>query len=142
MEQSSKRQKAVKAQRKSPRMMKESAVVAADVIEVAELTVKGRKKAMAHNPNPGICGQCIHAESCTYPRPDDRPVLACDEFEGYPMRAVARVSSIKRTRSTASAETSEGVISLYRGLCSTCEKRSGCDFPKPEGGVWHCEEYE
>jgi hypothetical protein len=28
-----------------------------------------------------------------------------------------------------------------RGLCSICEGREVCAFPKPEGGVWHCEEY-
>jgi hypothetical protein len=28
-----------------------------------------------------------------------------------------------------------------RGLCSICEDREVCTFLKPEGGVWHCEEY-
>ena len=28
-----------------------------------------------------------------------------------------------------------------RGLCATCAKRSSCAFQRPEGGVWHCEEY-
>ena len=28
-----------------------------------------------------------------------------------------------------------------RGLCATCARRSRCEFPRPEGGVWHCEEY-
>jgi hypothetical protein len=27
------------------------------------------------------------------------------------------------------------------GLCPTCDFRSTCMYPKPEGGVWHCEEY-
>jgi len=26
-------------------------------------------------------------------------------------------------------------------LCATCVKRDTCTLPKPEGGVWHCEEY-
>jgi hypothetical protein len=30
----------------------------------------------------------------------------------------------------------------FMGLCSICEIREACRFPKPEGGVWHCEEYE
>jgi len=27
------------------------------------------------------------------------------------------------------------------GLCKNCEKRKTCTIPKPEGGVWRCEEY-
>ncbi len=29
-----------------------------------------------------------------------------------------------------------------RGLCSNCENSGSCNYPKPEGGVWHCEEYK
>ena len=32
-------------------------------------------------------------------------------------------------------------LNPYRGLCSLCENRTTCTYPKPEGGVWHCEEY-
>jgi len=28
-----------------------------------------------------------------------------------------------------------------RGLCVNCAKREGCNLPRPDGGVWHCEEY-
>lgn len=27
------------------------------------------------------------------------------------------------------------------GLCLNCVKRDWCRLPKPEGGVWRCEEY-
>ena len=30
----------------------------------------------------------------------------------------------------------------YKGLCKNCKKRKTCKLPKPEGGVWRCEEYE
>ena len=37
---------------------------------------------------------------------------------------------------------SEGAdVTKNRGLCSICEDREVCAFPKPEGAVWHCEEY-
>lgn len=29
----------------------------------------------------------------------------------------------------------------HRGLCVNCANRETCLYPKPEGGVWHCEEY-
>jgi putative hemolysin len=28
-----------------------------------------------------------------------------------------------------------------RGLCTTCIHDANCDFPRPAGGVWRCEEY-
>ena len=27
------------------------------------------------------------------------------------------------------------------GLCRNCANRRICIYPKPPGGVWHCEEY-
>ena len=29
-----------------------------------------------------------------------------------------------------------------KGLCRNCKKHESCILPKPEGGVWRCEEYE
>ena len=29
-----------------------------------------------------------------------------------------------------------------KGLCRNCKKEKTCKLPKPEGGVWRCEEYE
>jgi hypothetical protein len=31
---------------------------------------------------------------------------------------------------------------MFLGLCRNCENRRTCAFPKPEGGIWHCEEYQ
>lgn len=33
------------------------------------------------------------------------------------------------------------MIDLVKGLCVNCENRHTCEFVKPDGGVWHCEEY-
>lgn len=33
------------------------------------------------------------------------------------------------------------MMDLVRGLCVNCENRHTCEFVKPNGGVWHCEEY-
>jgi NADH-quinone oxidoreductase subunit E len=33
------------------------------------------------------------------------------------------------------------LIGKYKGLCLNCANRETCTFPKPEGGVWHCDEY-
>lgn len=37
--------------------------------------------------------------------------------------------------------TSEDPFHHYKGLCSNCEERATCIYPKPEGGVWHCDEF-
>lgn len=29
----------------------------------------------------------------------------------------------------------------FKGLCMNCDNRFECLLPRPEGGVWHCEEY-
>lgn len=31
---------------------------------------------------------------------------------------------------------------LFKGLCMNCAHRDTCLLPRPESGVWHCEEYE
>lgn len=33
------------------------------------------------------------------------------------------------------------MIDLVKGLCINCENRNTCKYIKPNGGVWHCEEY-
>ncbi len=30
----------------------------------------------------------------------------------------------------------------FKGLCTNCEKRHTCKFPRPKGGVLFCDEYE
>jgi hypothetical protein len=30
---------------------------------------------------------------------------------------------------------------LLAGLCVNCSQRFSCTYERPEGGVWHCEDY-
>jgi len=32
-------------------------------------------------------------------------------------------------------------VERFKGLCMNCDNRFECQLPRPEGGVWHCEEY-
>ena len=85
----------------------------------------------------GLCSTCNHARTCMLLHNADRPVHYCEEFDGKandPVRAVSsRGPHISR----------EGPMDAepYPGLCSNCERRETCALPRPEGGVWHCEEY-
>ena len=92
----------------------------------------------------GLCETCVHAAECTFPRNPDRPVMCCDEFEGELKSAQEENSaqeSSDRAHAAASDSDPNGSIAV-KGLCRTCSKRDTCTYPKPEGGVWHCDEYE
>ena len=87
-----------------------------------------------------LCSSCKHAKTCTFPRDPQKPSLYCEEFE------IERGPK-KKKATKYSLKTMNGHIALaveptkLVGLCSDCENRQQCTFPKPEGGIWHCEEY-
>ncbi len=77
-----------------------------------------------------------------YPRAFDQVVRDCEEFEldFRPLpETTGRVKAYPAlVRDKSPAEKYSG---RYIGLCSNCENRGTCIYPKPEGGVWHCDEY-
>jgi hypothetical protein len=93
----------------------------------------------------GLCRICIHEPYCTYKKNISRPVLQCEECEcqestsGKNVAGVISSFSPKLYNSAAKVERDTG---KYSGLCENCEDRDVCVYPKPEGGVWHCEEYK
>ena len=92
----------------------------------------------------GLCRTCIGRATCTYPRPRNRQVMFCAEFEGEvpePVKPVAAAGETTPQPWVHMADQSPE-SSHYKGLCRTCERRDSCTFPKPPGGVWHCEEFE
>ncbi len=85
----------------------------------------------------GLCLTCNHSLTCTYTRSSDSPVLFCEEFDisqssNSPIYNPAEVQAAKHIQSSNDR---------LPGLCSNCENRRSCTFPKAEGGIWHCEEY-
>ena len=100
------------------------------------LTAEKKKTAVpvekkVHTPL-GLCSTCKLAATCTFPRQAGRPVRFCDEFEGE-----QKVEAVKPKASTRKV-----TVNDLKGLCRLCDKFATCTFPKGEGGVWHCEEYE
>jgi len=91
----------------------------------------------------GICSSCKTASTCTYTKDLRRPVLQCEDFDGYEPRPerpiVKNILLMSDPNHRSNAE--EKGPSEYKGLCSICEDRETCTFLKPDGGVWHCEEY-
>jgi len=104
----------------------------------------------------GLCMSCRNASSCTFPRDPAKPAFYCEDFEietkvsiipPEEERPLAIDSSAEEKDSTEFIpsrlyhKASCGRRAGFIGLCSDCEGRQTCAFPKPEGGVWHCEEY-
>ncbi len=104
---------------------------AAVLTEEKKKTTAPVEKKKAHTPL-GLCSTCKLAATCAFPREAGRPVRFCDEFEGEEKVEVVK-PKVKAKKST---------VNDLKGLCRLCDKASTCTFPKHEGGVWHCEEYE
>jgi hypothetical protein len=92
----------------------------------------------------GLCLTCDHARSCTYPRDLDQPVWHCEEFEAMdmPVDRTTVESFLAAENARRELRVGENSKGEYKGLCLNCENRKTCTFPKPEEGVWRCEEYE
>jgi len=89
----------------------------------------------------GLCGDCVKAETCTFPRDPAHPVRACEEFEGVELGAGARRPFV--TAATIfPAEPAPMLASPggLKGLCRQCVHRLTCQYPKPPEGVWQCDE--
>jgi hypothetical protein len=85
----------------------------------------------------GLCLNCAHFPDCslTPKKGGLRGVRYCEEYEAVHPRSAVPAPGISP----------EGPVRLpasrVLGLCSNCDNYPTCSFPKPEAGVWHCEEY-
>lgn len=100
-------------------------------VETAEKQSYSREEIKAQ----GLCATCIHADDCIFLQNAEEPILYCEEFDS----GLAPVAPHKSAEKTEAAEPVEN--QKFKGLCVNCENRHSCTFPKPESGVWHCEEY-
>ena len=83
-----------------------------------------------------ICSTCNHAETCGHRGTPERPIYFCEEFEAF-----APATTTGAETRAPDEPSNRQINSEYKGLCVNCEHRETCQMPKPEGGVWHCEEY-
>jgi hypothetical protein len=90
----------------------------------------------------GLCSACRYEAGCIYPRSKEEVVLNCGQFEpclplAQPPPSPDQVELEKLWRKSSREESD----TKFKGLCSSCEDRNVCIYPKPAGGVWRCEEY-
>ena len=83
-----------------------------------------------------LCWACNHGSTCINRGTADKPVFYCEEFDAYV--SVSRVSVQRASKTTSNGR---GISPERKGLCPYCEDRETCMMARPEGGVWHCEEY-
>jgi hypothetical protein len=85
----------------------------------------------------GLCASCRNLPTCTYVGDCSWPILHCDEYEAG---GSFRIGGLQTNPAESGAQV-EGIPDEALGLCRDCAERDTCTFPRPEGGVWHCEEY-
>ena len=86
-----------------------------------------------------LCSTCNHGAICMSKKTRQGPVWFCEEFDNYvPVKEQPWVEAQSQT----AINTMEDDCSQFKGLCINCEERHNCHFSKPNGGVWHCEEYK
>jgi hypothetical protein len=90
----------------------------------------------------GLCGTCRNASTCMYLRSASKPILQCEEYEEFPPQPGNKPMEATMSMNKNNSANNPQEKSKYFGLCANCKHRETCTFPKPAGGVWHCEEYE
>jgi hypothetical protein len=89
----------------------------------------------------GLCSTCRNAPTCTFPRDPSKPTFYCEQFEtDKPPPIKTTLKEELPSRELRAGE--EKDLTKFIGLCSNCDNRRACTFPRPEGGIWHCEEYQ
>jgi hypothetical protein len=91
----------------------------------------------------GLCSTCNNAAFCVYRAKRGFDATYCDMFDvyGVPTKGNGHGESDTFIALTE-MKAKQLARTKYKGLCSNCENIDTCTLPKPEEGVWHCEEYE
>jgi hypothetical protein len=89
----------------------------------------------------GLCVSCCKASHCTFLKDFEKPILQCDEFEGYPCKPNQNFGVKSMVREELTEQQAAHQAEMI-GLCVNCRHRETCTFPRPAGGVWRCDEYE
>ena len=84
----------------------------------------------------GLCITCIHVETRCWVRDDGLPIVQCEQFDSGPTGCDGEPATETEARDHPRMEYGDEL-----GLCMNCDHRGDCSLPRPEGGVWHCEQY-
>ena len=87
-----------------------------------------------------LCVNCKYKQNCNYRKQTKENIIFCEEYE------IEKIPSLKsrhkkESEQSGKSNTAENKKLRFNGLCINCANRFNCTHPKPEGGVWHCEDY-
>ncbi len=85
----------------------------------------------------GICLTCLHFAKCVL-RPAECSTDGIHFCEEYMTVCLAPVVVTDEKPKNMMKRPPSGLL----GLCSDCLCYPSCSFPRPEAGVWHCEDYQ
>ena len=89
-----------------------------------------------------LCSTCDHHDLCAGRSTPQRPIFFCEQFEIFSAApAVPAVPAAAPHAAAPERVRPKRAANVTTGLCVNCDNADGCSTPKPEGGVWHCEEY-
>ena len=83
----------------------------------------------------GLCSTCIHNVNCSTRQYFRGKILQCEEFDDKILQEHIPIVVIANGKHPVQ-------YAPFKGLCMNCDLVSACTFPKPETGVWHCNEYK
>jgi hypothetical protein len=92
----------------------------------------------------GLCSTCKYSSRCALTKASGQGIHFCEEYEAgdglsHAGRRVRSSAGSAKLMNPGAKPHAQGAV---LGLCSNCIHRDTCRFPRPESGVWHCEEYE
>lgn len=125
------------------RQTKESSMVHAKGKTAGE--IKKQVTVTAREEYLGICSTCNYAPDCAHRlRNPGLAIWDCENYDDYVHIAGAEINGGLSEIIPAPRKSHRPEFDAveYKGLCGNCEKRDECTFPRPAGGVWHCEEYQ
>ncbi|MBL7133651.1 MAG: hypothetical protein ISS78_06090 [Phycisphaerae bacterium] len=114
---------------------------APDPTDAGRSVAQGRCASRGHRD---LCSTCSHAETCGNRSTPQRPIFFCEMFDVLappPVVTPAAASARTRLDKPAVPPAARQDAGQYKGLCVNCENRNTCILPRPEGEIWHCQEY-
>ena len=90
----------------------------------------------------GICSTCNDGKICVSKKTRRGPVWFCEQFDDYVAVKELYETAYQPTDSQDRSGIRADDSLRFKGLCINCENRQGCNYLKPNGGIWHCQEYK
>lgn len=87
------------------------------------------------NEQSGLCSICIYFANCTTRQSFKGKILQCEEFDDYMPQQI--VKEEKKGGGESPVQ-----YAPLKGLCMNCDYADSCTIPKPESGIWYCNEYQ